>query len=468
MNFTSAVFFPFFAAVFVLYYLPLLRKHQIWVLLAASIYFYAHETPELLLLLFTSCIISTAASYLILRAPEHSRRTRIAACGVVLNLGLLAFFKYKFLFIGYQPFDSKGSASMLQILLSLPLPIGISFYTFHGISLLVDSIRRQDKFFLGYDTDLFQHTKKTFLYLVFFPQLIAGPIVKAKDFFPQIGPKALREINWGYVASTLITGYFLKSVVADNLQDQTSFMQAPYFLAASAPNLMALLFGYSMQIFADFAGYSLIALGLAALLGYRLPQNFNFPYVAQSVSDFWRRWHISLSSWLRDYLYVPLGGNRYGEVRTYVNLIIVMFLGGLWHGAAWSYAIWGLWHGIGLAIERPFLKTLFYVSQHRLVAAARIFGVGLFATLGWLLFKLPNFSEAASYANAMLHNWTLPVNAPQLAMIGLYSIPVLSYHALYLSGFRYSHKLSPYLLGAMLFLIASNSGREAAFIYFQF
>src|SRR6185503_4842592 len=271
------------------------------------------------------------------------------------------------------------------------------------------------------------HLRRTLLYLTFFPQLIAGPIAKAHFFYPQIGPKPLSGIDWPLAIRALVTGYFLKMVVADNLQDQTFWIAYPHFLNYSSLNLAAFLFGYSMQIFADFAGYSLIAIGLAALFGYRLPQNFDFPYLSQSFSEFWTRWHMSLSAFLREYLYYPLGGNRKGPLRTYANLMIVMTLGGLWHGAALSYAVWGAWHRAALVFT--------------------------FVSLAWLLFKLPNFSEAYAYSVALFENYRLPTNPAFLFLITLYSLPVIAYHALHLMRARHGRALdamTPALQGIML------------------
>ncbi|MEQ8682884.1 MAG: MBOAT family O-acyltransferase, partial [Cyclobacteriaceae bacterium] len=221
-----------------------------------------------------------------------------------------------------------------DFLIAIPLPIGISFFTFQGISLLVDAYRNRagtsDQIRVLPFWKLLFHTS---LYISLFPQLVAGPIVKAHDFYPQIRTKYLSGIQWNYVFQHVVTGYFLKMVVADNLKDFTGELVWPSFERFSSVELLVYLFGYSMQIFADFAGYSLIAIGISGLFGYIIPQNFNFPYVASGFSDFWKRWHISLSTFLKEYLYIPLGGNRKGRVRTYLNLMIVMALGGLWHGA---------------------------------------------------------------------------------------------------------------------------------------
>jgi alginate O-acetyltransferase complex protein AlgI len=262
-----------------------------------------------------------------------------AIFGVVLNLLVLGFFKYAGLFaLSFSEWFGVGIRPGHWLVL-LPLPIGISFYTFQGISLVVDVYRyghekNRAVFGMNHCRSFWEHYFKTVFFVCFFPQLVAGPIVKAHDFFPQIAYKRRSELRLEPALRYLILGYFLKIGVADNLQAQTFWIAYPYFLKFSSVELLALLFGFSMQIFADFAGYSLIAIGTARLFGYRLPANFNFPYIARSFSEFWRRWHISLSSWQKECLYFALGGRRRSSGRTYSNLFLVMFLGGLWHGAA--------------------------------------------------------------------------------------------------------------------------------------
>jgi alginate O-acetyltransferase complex protein AlgI len=316
--------------------------------------------------------------------------------GVVINLLVLAFFKYAYLFVSLL-FPGQTLDAFKATVASIPLPIGISFYTFHSISLLVDLYTRgvvgvqslEDTFARGRHLDGFLRVT---LYISFFPQLIAGPIVKAHQFFDQIKPKFIRDIDWHSVLGNVITGYFLKMVIADNLKDVTRLLTSDKLSVLGRLDLIALLYGYSFQIFADFAGYSLIAIGLGHLFGYRLPTNFNFPYISASVTEFWRRWHISLSSFLRDYLYIPLGGNRKGRVRTYINLLLTMLLGGLWHGAAWHFVLWGLYHGVLLAIYRRLdgeqerhdpLKGVHNVWQ---LMAKMAFMLTL-TMLGWLIFR---------------------------------------------------------------------------------
>ncbi|MGY2132902.1 MBOAT family O-acyltransferase [Hymenobacter sp. HD11105] len=317
---------------------------------------------------------------------------------------------------------------------------------------------------------LSKHAERTLFFISFFPHLVAGPILKAHDFLPQIGRKYFRDIDWESVFKLLVTGYFLKMVVADNLKEFTYGLAAPYYQYHASLTLLAMLFGYSMQIFADFAGYSSIALGLGKLFGYSLQQNFNFPYIATSFKEFWKRWHISLSTFLLEYLYIPLGGNRKGKGRTYLHLIITMLLGGLWHGAAWSYAVWGLVHGLALALEKVTGNDR--PSPGALAQVLRGLFVFTFVTLAWLLFKLPNFADVVGFVQSIAQNTHIAINARIIASILVYSLPVILYHIYYLvrayEVLRPAIRLEYAVYGVLLFLILVNSGRAESFIYFQF
>lgn len=474
MLFTSPEFVLLVVCTFVLYYLPALRRYQVPILIAASLYFYASGQANLLWLLLLSVSINIASSYLIIYG-NPARHHLYAVLGVVGNLLILVFFKYGPLLS--QTF-AASDGDVGSWLAALPLPIGISFFTFQGISLVVDTYkyRHIDQYRSLIARNLVKHAQTVLFFKGFFPQLVSGPIVKANFFLPQIGPKPIQVVDWAYCFRTLVLGYFLKMVVADNLKDHTLLMTYPYFEAYSSFTLLTLLFGYSMQIFADFAGYSLIALGLAALFGYQFPINFNFPYIATSFADFWRRWHISLSSFLREYLYIPLGGNRHGTVRTYINLLTTMVLGGLWHGAAWSYAVWGLAHGSALALERFAGDTLgkSAFSGFRLLRGVLVFG---YVTLAWLLFRLPDFNHVLAYLRAIVNNYGKPHETLAISFIVLYSLPVILYHGYYLvqqrsaqpttTDHRYSTRIAV-VYGILLFLIITNSGSGGTFIYFQF
>lgn len=471
--------FPFVLLVLVtfgLYYTPALRRWQVPLLSIASLVFYAYNQLNLLWLLLLSVSINIVASYLVVYGNSQNRKFH-ATWGVMANLLILCFFKYGPL-LGRTFLPADGSVGAW--LVSLPLPIGISFFTFQGISLVVDTYRNRDveAYRSLIARNLAKHTQTVFFFKAFFPQLVSGPIVKAHDFLPQISAKFYRDIRWEYCFRTLVLGYFLKMVVADNLKDHTLMITYPYFENLSSFTLLVLLFGYSMQIFADFAGYSLIALGLAALFGYQFPINFNFPYIASSFSDFWRRWHISLSSFLREYLYIPLGGNRKGPFRTYVNLMLTMILGGLWHGAAWSYAVWGFAHGLALAVERLLSDYgLFRVKSSAAVLLKSIL-VFTYVTAAWLLFKLPEFHHALAYVKAIATNLNKPHDSLSISFIALYSVPVVGYHLFELARQLRTTELGttePFLprlhtalYSLMLFMIITNSGSGGEFIYFQF
>lgn len=450
MTFTSWQFGVFVALVFGAYYLTPLRKFQVALLVVASVFFYGYGQPELLPLL----LVAVLGTYLFL-VLAFRNRARWMPAGIAFNLALLAFFKYKFLFV--DPAHLSG-ASPVDFLLRLPLPIGISFFVFHNISLLVDLTREKNP----------PPLKHVFLYIIFFPQLVSGPITRAAQFMPQIVPKRAADVDYVEAAKWIVAGYFFKLFVANNLNEMTSYMAYPLYETLRTQDRWLLVILYSYQIYADFFGYSAIALGLGLLFGYRLPVNFNLPYISASFSEFWTRWHMSLSNWLKTYLYIPLGGNRHGTARTYLNLMIVMTLGGLWHGASLSYALWGLLHGLLLVIERPFLAL--FKNPWPIVQAARAGIVFLCVTMLWIFFKLPDFNHALGYLHGMFapsDNPSPPKLFYNLAL--LYSLPVIIQH-LGFGGFVSTslRRWEPYLYGAIVALAYLDAGPDAAFIYFQF
>jgi alginate O-acetyltransferase complex protein AlgI len=470
--------------------------------LVASVIFYGWEDPKLIGLLAVSCVgnsISTGRIILHKVAGDEARVQHWTCLAVVMNLALLGIFKYLPFLADMIP---GLPAAWVDSLKAIPLPIGISFYTFHGISMIVDVARgqvtREGDALMSKGGRFAKGVRDIGFYLLFFPQLVAGPIVKAKDFWPQIVSKRIEDIPWKFVMRTLIVGYFLKIFVADNLSEQTtSLTLSAETLASNSPlNLLPLLYCYSLQIFADFAGYSLIAIGLAAMFGYKFPSNFNFPYLSTSITEFWRRWHMSLSGWLRDYLYIPLGGNRKGPVHTYVNLFLVMFLGGLWHGAEWKFALWGTLHGLALAFERLVsrrqnqesriqnssdLQPLTSSSSSGFwsltsgLSLLRWFVTFNLVTLLWLTFLMPDMSSIIAFFQGVL-NGKSSFNGPPIFSLLFYGSMVVLYHAW---GWLKEHRqhfanqlarspLEPILHGLMLFLIVTNPGAPRGFIYFQF
>lgn len=472
MLFNSFDFVALVLVSFALYYIPFVRRAQVLVLIAASLFFYGYTNPKLLVLFLSSVIINVTTSYLVVHGQPEKRRI-YATIGVVVNLLILAFFKYSPLF-GRTLFPPGHTVG--EYLAYIPLPIGISFFTFEGISLVVDAYKGRNipEYRSLVAKSITRHAINTTFFVAFFPHLVAGPILKAHDFIPQIREKYLGDIDWAYCYKALVTGYFLKMVIADQLNHHTFWIEYPYFETHSSFVLLTLLFGYSIQIFADFAGYSLIAIGVAGLFGYRLMQNFNYPYISTSFSEFWRRWHISLSTFLKEYLYIPLGGNRKGQARTYFNLMVTMMLGGLWHGAAWSYAVWGAFHGLALAGER-FWRDRFPAPENPSVARQVLSGllVFFFVTLAWLLFKLTDFEHVIKYLGALVNNVGYSSYMAIVVYVALYSTPVVLYHFYYLYRLHnpthtLTRRVEPYIYGLMFFLIVTNSGIGTDFIYFQF
>jgi alginate O-acetyltransferase complex protein AlgI len=488
MLFNSWTFGVFLAVVFILHYL---RRSAVWqavVLTLASFVFYGWGADHVRLvpLLIASTFINGAAAQVLLSPSASEARKKAAfAAALFFNLSALAFFKYAGL-LGRALLPAALWAQWEPTLGHIPLPVGISFYTFQGISLISEAWWARQSGLPGLEppsglrATLWFHTKVWF-FKAFFPQLVAGPIVKAREFLHQIGLKAFREIDWNGAVKKLVLGFFLKMVVADNLKEATQPLSQPEtFIYASRLNLLALLYGFSFQIFADFAGYSLIAQGLAKLFGYELPINFNFPYLSRSITEFWRRWHISLSSWLRQYLYIPLGGNRHGAARTYLNLFLVMFLGGLWHGAEWKFAVWGSAHGLLLGLERLFngegrrARTDDSWSVGSWIKVFIIFNI---VSLLWLLFKLPDFHSMAVFLGAFKSN-SVSIRAQDLLAIGLFSAPVVLWHLWAANRDRIEARRQGWAApvvrtelwayAGMLTAIALNSGAAGDFIYFQF
>lgn len=466
MLFHSFAFIALVIITLFIYYFPIFSKYQVHILIIASLIFYSWQRPILVLLLLTSASINIITSFYIAHSKKINKKI-VAWLGVASNLTILGIFKYAGLISTAFPKDS----SIGDYLLNIPLPIGISFFTFQGISLVVDVYK--EKHFNNQKIipeSILEHSKNTLFFITFFPQLVAGPIVKAHDFLPQIQLKKLSNINWESCFRKITLGYFLKMVVADNLKDFTFWIAFPYFQSKDTLSLITMLFGFSCQIYADFAGYSLIAIGIAELFGYKLKENFNLPYISSSFREFWKRWHISLSTFLQEYLYIPLGGNRKGKLRTYMNLMITMILGGLWHGAGWSYAVWGGFHGIALATER-FIAHKIKLKETFILTALKTIFVFSMVSFAWLLFKLPDFDQVILYLGSIKNNINHGIDKSLIVYILLYSLPVILQHLYYICTRKSGNTAKKYefvIYGFLLFLIITNSGTPGNFVYFQF
>jgi alginate O-acetyltransferase complex protein AlgI len=382
MLFTSWEFLALFSAVLVgLRVMPTRESRQVLVLLAGVV-FYAAGTPWHLLVLATPAVVDYACAIRIEESEDPRVRRRWLLLSVVSNLGLLAYFKYADFFV-------DNVAALLHVPtapLDIALPIGISFFIFKTLSYTIDVYRR--------DLAACRSWWRYALFVGYFPELVAGPIVRASIFLPQLtrslAPSLARA---GAGLQLALLGVTKKWLIADRLAvfvDPVFSTPAAYSQGTVASAVVA----YSLQIYCDFSGYSDMAIGISRVIGFDLPENFDMPYRATSITDFWRRWHITLSTWLRDYLYIPLGGNRKGELRTYINLMVTMLLGGLWHGASWTFVFWGFLHGAGLAAHklwrrhvppdfRPFRGVVGWATTYA------------FVCVGWVFFRAADFPTAA-------------------------------------------------------------------------
>jgi len=472
--FNSLTFLVFFAVVFTLYrVLPGwgLRKN---LLLGASYIFYGSWNPPFALLLLLSTLIDWWLAGRMGREQNQARRRLWLTISLVANLGFLGFFKYgQFLLDNTVALLALVGVDYKPANMGILLPVGISFYTFHTLSYTIDVYRRQ----LVPTTSL----RDFALFVAFFPQLVAGPIIRARDFLYQLEAPPLPKpgrFTWGLFLMTL--GLFQKMVIADTLLAPTAdaVFAHPFPLAALDAWAGALAFG--MQIFFDFSGYTLCAIGLDLCFGFHLLDNFRFPYGAIGFSDFWRRWHISLSTWLRDYLYIPLGGSRLGTRRTCINVMIVMLLGGLWHGAAWTFVVWGALHGFFLLAERG-VKSLVggaaWASRAPAVTAAWLATV-IGVTVAWVFFRAPDFGQAMktvlSMAGAFGAQGDRIVATRELIEVFAVVAVVLTLHRLLRdSSIEAVVQRAPRVGVAaawvfMLITILLTGGNGNAFIYFQF
>src|SRR5437763_8122083 len=368
------------------------------VLVIASYYFYAQWDLRFCFLLAASSAVSYVAGQLIDAASDLRRRKTVLGIAVALHLGLLGVFKCLDFFV----LSANNLARLLGLEHELPfieilLPVGISFFTFHGISYITDVYRG--------DVAVCRNPLDMLLYMSFFPQLVAGPIVRAAYFLPQLARPSAEPIPIGPALLLILVGLFKKVVIANYV---ATGLVDPVFSAPTSyggPDLLLATYGYAVQIYCDFSAYSDMAIALAALLGFRFPANFNQPYRSQRLREFWQRWHISLSTWLRDYLYKPLGGNRHGRWKTYRNLMLTMLLGGLWHGAAWKFIAWGALHGGGLAVERmlePWLGRRTQSPAAKVIATLVVFH---FVCLAWIFFRAEDFAVARLFIAGLGCGW---------------------------------------------------------------
>lgn len=471
MAFNSLIFGLFFVCVLFVHALPLQWHARKSNLLLASYLFYAAWNPPFLALLWISTLTDWFAGKRI-AISSGNRRKLFLALSILVNLGLLGYFKYGgFLEDNFARMMAWLGADYEVSGSNIILPLGISFYTFQSMSYSIDLYRNKIK---PADSIL-----DFALYVSFFPQLVAGPILRAGNFMQQLVEARIRRVeDFGWGIALIVIGLFEKIVLADGLL--APVVEKVYTLSPETTGLDAWVgtLAFSGQIFFDFNGYSVIAVGLAMCLGFQVPWNFLSPYAAIGFSDFWRRWHVTLSAWLRDYLYISLGGNRRGRARTYVNLALTMLLGGLWHGASWLFVLWGAAHGALLVLERLVRHLFGGISVLQATPVRVLLGVLTFVlvTLTWVLFRAESLDDAAQLYSAML----MPGSGIHVADLrdvlvvsGVLFALLATHWFMRNKEFGSAMKQLPWptiaaILAAMLIAIVLSPGEERDFIYFEF
>jgi alginate O-acetyltransferase complex protein AlgI len=471
MLFPTATFAIFFIIVLPLSWLAMPRPHR-WRLfiIFASYVFYGWWDWRFVFLLAGCTVWNQVFALRIHAASDRVRAKTLLLTALVGNVGVLAYFKYYDFFVD----SSDGLLSVVGLdaplaFRSIVLPVGISFYTFMAISYVVDVYRRETE---PVRLSLFA------TYLAFFPHLVAGPIVRPSELIPQfLTPRNPRRVDLSRACFLIATGVFKKVVIANylaaNIVDEVFGAPGQH----SSLEILIGVYAYAVQIYADFSGYTDIAIGIALLLGFKFPQNFDGPYTAASLQDFWRRWHMTLSRWLRDYVYIPLGGNRGGEWFTYRNLMLTMLIGGLWHGAGWTFIVWGGIHGLGLVIERlrrgPHADDAAMTARQRLIGRLITFHV---VCLAWIFFRADSFATARELLTGLFTGWDEPsplvTGGVLLAIfvgIGSQYLPT-RFPAAVMARYSRLPAVGQIAILAIALMLTHAMGPEgvAPFIYFQF
>ncbi|MEM8807728.1 MAG: MBOAT family O-acyltransferase [Cyanobacteria bacterium P01_G01_bin.38] len=474
MNFASLEFFAFLLIVYGLYFLFSHRRQNL-LLLVASYYFYGSWDWRFLSLIWISTVLDFFLGKRIHKTNHPQRRKYLLIISLVVNLGILGFFKY-FGFFAESLSDSLKIFGFQPdwLTLNVLLPVGISFYTFQTLSYTIDIYRGKLK--------PVNNILDFALFVAFFPQLVAGPIERASHFLPQVTSKRLITLDKTARGCFLILfGLFKKVAIADGVATSVDAIYNSTGVVGTLDIILA-TYLFAIQIYCDFSGYSDIARGVAKLLGFDLMVNFEAPFFAVNPSDFWRRWHISLSTWLRDYLYIPLGGNRHGTCKTYRNLMLTMVLGGLWHGAAWNFIYWGVYQGAILCIHRliagakPTIRTV-QTFGDGLRRSVMIVGFFQIVCYGWLLFRASSWNQIYAFTDRLFFHpmWTSPVIPdPPLAAIAGIALLFITDLAHYLSDKAKVYRLWPIQVRAALYaalitvLLMGLTNTGTTFIYFQF
>ncbi len=473
MLFNSYEFAYFFGLLFPTYWL--LRKHYRWqnlLLLSAGYFFYANWNPKFLGLLILSTVMDYWCGIAVDRIDAPAKRKSFVALSMVLNLGMLGVFKYyNFFAESLQVMLGRMGVDAPLAHLNVVLPIGISFYTFQSMSYVIDVYRR--------DIKPTRNIIQFAAFVSFFPHLVAGPIMRPTTLLPQVSNPRRFNLDQFYQGAYLIFwGLTKKVVIADNLSDTVDKLFGEWQTINGGLALLA-IYAFAFQIYCDFSGYTDAARGIAKCLGFELALNFNLPYLSANPREFWSRWHISLSSWLRDYLYIPLGGSRGGKVMLYRNLMLTMIIGGLWHGAAWTFILWGFYQGAILVGHRLLEPLLCKIHPKDTIdracwRAVRVFVTFHLVCFGWLIFRAKSIEQVIGMSRAIVERFTIPA-ASYLVPVTLLVLPLIVYQLVqYLTKDLDIVLKTPWYVRSLwytacfyAFVLAGNFG-GGQFIYFAF
>lgn len=385
MVFSSTVFLFRFLPIFIILYFVVPGRMKNVILLLGSLFFYAWGEPVYVLLMLFSCFSDYIHGLIMTKTRKRDLRVLILCSSIIINLLVLGFFKYAdFVILTINSLSGKSLP-----LLNLPLPIGISFYTFQTMSYTIDCYRGRvepQKNFLDFA-----------VFVTMFPQLIAGPIVKYAQVEKQLHERKSDVVQISYGCKRFVIGLSKKVLLANNLGLLWTQVSSRDFGELNVLMAWLGIFAFTCQIYFDFSGYSDMAIGLGACLGFSFPENFNYPYIATSVTDFWRRWHMTLSTWFKEYVYIPLGGNRSGPAKQIRNILIVWMLTGIWHGAGWNFLVWGLWFAFWLIIEKLWLRK---ILEHLPMKGGHIYTL-VIVIIGWVFFEIDSFQHEIQYLSAM-------------------------------------------------------------------
>ena len=475
MVFSSVIFLLYFLPVFYLCYQIVGTKYKNYLILLASIFFYAWGAPDFIFIVLGSSVIDYQIVNLLHKSQDERKRKILLFLFVSLNLGLLAYFKYANFFV--ENLNSLlASVGFNHVSwTSIALPIGISFYTFQSITYAVDVYRKESEPVVKLTDYL--------VYILSFPQMIAGPIVKYGDIAKQLISRSETNDDRLIGFYRFVIGLSKKVLIANVMAEQADLIFNSDYSTLNWGNAWIGALAYTMQIYFDFSGYSDMAIGLGRMMGFRFPENFDSPYVSRSISEFWRRWHITLGTFMKEYLYIPLGGNRAGIFRVYFNLILVFLLSGLWHGASWNFIIWGGYHGLFLILDRIFLLKLL----NKLGLVFSVASTFFIVVVGWVIFRIEDFNKIGDFFGSLMGRGNVSVFKGDLVLLDFNIIFIIAVIFSFVTLMKWGKKLELFffkkegysikefvLLGVMSFVLLLLSISSLAgsafnpFIYFRF